>query len=163
MVSLLTAVGWWQAGFWLLVLEREDDDKHRYCSAKSITILVHSGILMKVGIHFEHTIWALIIVPIALIHSEHVFAYITEVLRAAIGQSWQQTRRAWSHGNQMSLSINQSKWPTYNSSHYCINAMKQYNCIAKIQISLYCNMANQNLFARYCCIIRSITFIMDVV
>ena len=28
---------------------------------------------------------AWIIVPIALIHSEHVFAYITEVLRATIG------------------------------------------------------------------------------
>jgi hypothetical protein len=27
----------------------------------------------------------LIIVPIASIHSEHVFAYTTEVLRAAIG------------------------------------------------------------------------------
>ena len=37
------------------------------------------------GIHFEHMIGALVIVQIALIHSEHVFAYITEVLRAAIG------------------------------------------------------------------------------
>ena len=41
------------------------------------------------------------------------------------------------------------KWPTYYSSHYCIDAMKQFNCIAKIQITLYCNMANQSLFARY--------------
>ena len=30
---------------------------------------------MTEGIHFEYTIWALIIVPLALIHSEHVFAY----------------------------------------------------------------------------------------
>ena len=27
--------------------------------------------------------------------------------------------------------------------------MKQYNCVAKIQITLYCNMANQSLFARH--------------
>ena len=46
---------------------------------------MHSGAVMTVGIHFEHTIGALIIVPIALMHSEHVFTYITEVLRAAIG------------------------------------------------------------------------------
>jgi hypothetical protein len=46
---------------------------------------VHSGAVMTEGIHFEHTIGASIIVPIALIHSEHVFAYSTEVLRAAIG------------------------------------------------------------------------------
>ena len=32
----------------------------------------------------EHMVRALIIVPIASIHSEHVFAYITEVLRVAI-------------------------------------------------------------------------------
>ena len=40
-------------------------------------------------------------------------------------------------------------WPTYYSCHYCIDAMKQYICIAKIQITLYCNMANQSSFARY--------------
>ena len=45
--------------------------------------------------------------------------------------------------------MNQSKWPTYYSSHYCIDAMKQYRCVAKIQITLYCNMAQQSLFARY--------------
>ena len=43
----------------------------------------------------------------------------------------------------------QCKWPTSYSSHYCINPIKQYSCIAKKQISLYCNMANQSLFARY--------------
>ena len=46
---------------------------------------MHSGTVMTKSIHFEYTILALIIVPIALIHSEHVFAYITEVMRAAIG------------------------------------------------------------------------------
>ena len=48
---------------------------------------MHCGAVMTEGIHFEHTIRASIIVHIALIHTEHVFAYITEVLRAAIGQS----------------------------------------------------------------------------
>ena len=46
---------------------------------------MHSGAVMTEGIHFEYTILASIIVPIALIHSEHVFAYITEMLRAVIG------------------------------------------------------------------------------
>ena len=43
----------------------------------------------------------------------------------------------------------QCKWPTSYSSHYCINPIKQYSCIAKKQISLYCNMANQSLSVRY--------------
>ena len=107
----------------------------------------------------RHTLWihdlSIITVPIALIHSEHVFEYITEMLRVAIGLSWQQTRRARSHCDQMTW---KSKWPTtYYSSHYCINAMKQYRCVAKIQITLYCNMANRSSFARYCCIIIRMT------
>ena len=53
--------------------------------------------------------------------------------------------------------VHQCKWPAYYSSHYCINAMKQYRCIAKIRIILYCNMANRSSFARYCCIIISMT------
>ena len=53
--------------------------------------------------------------------------------------------------------MNQYKWPTYYSSHYCIDAMKQYRCVAKIQINLYCNMANRSSFARYCCIIIRMT------
>jgi hypothetical protein len=40
---------------------------------------------MTDGINFEYIIGASIIVPIASIHSEHVFTYITEVLRVAIG------------------------------------------------------------------------------
>jgi hypothetical protein len=57
-------------------------------AAKSMRIFVHSGAVMTEGIHFEYMIWAWIILPIASIHSEHVFAYITEVLRAAIRWSW---------------------------------------------------------------------------
>jgi hypothetical protein len=45
---------------------------------------VHSRAVMTEGIHFEHMIGSLIIVPIALIQCEHVITYITEVLRAAI-------------------------------------------------------------------------------
>ena len=43
----------------------------------------------------------------------------------------------------------QCKWHTYYSSCYCIDAMKQYSCVAKRQVTLNCNMANQSLFARY--------------
>ena len=39
---------------------------------------------MTEGMHFEHTIGALIIVLIALMHSVHILTYITEVLRVAI-------------------------------------------------------------------------------
>ena len=53
--------------------------------------------------------------------------------------------------------MNQYKWPTYYSSHYCMDAMKQYRCVAKIRITLYCNMANRSSFARYCCIIIRMT------
>jgi hypothetical protein len=53
-------------------------------AAKYIRTFVHSGIVMTVGIHFEHMIGVSIIVPIALIHSEDVFTYITELLRVAI-------------------------------------------------------------------------------
>ena len=72
-------------------------------AAKFMRNFMHSGAVMTVGIHFEYMIWALIIVPIASIHSEHVFAYIIEVLRVAIGWSWQQTRCARGHGDQMIL------------------------------------------------------------
>ena len=53
---------------------------------------------------------------------------------------------------QGAMAINwvyQSKWPTNYSSYYCINAMKQYSCVAKIQVTLYFNMANRSSFARY--------------
>jgi hypothetical protein len=73
---MMTSIGEWWVG------------QTYHGAAKSMRNFVHSGAVMTVGIHFDYTIWALIIVPIALIHSEHVFAYITEVLRARIGWSW---------------------------------------------------------------------------
>ena len=54
-------------------------------AAKSMRNFVHSGAVMTEGKLFEHIIKATLIVPMALIHSEHAFTYITEVLRAAIG------------------------------------------------------------------------------
>ena len=73
--TMMASIGEWRVG------------QTQHGAAKSMRNFVHSGAVMTVGIHFEYTIWALIIEPIALIYSEHVFAYITEVLRAAIGWS----------------------------------------------------------------------------
>ena len=89
--TMMNRIGEWRVG------------QTHHGAAKYIWNFMHSGAVMTEGIHFEYTIWALIIVPMALIHSEHVFAYITEVLRAVIVWSWQQTRRARNHGNEMSL------------------------------------------------------------
>jgi hypothetical protein len=87
--TLMSSIGEWGVG------------QTHHGAAKYIWSFAHSGAVMTEGIHFEYTIWALVIVPIASIHSEHVFAYITEVLRAAIGWSWEQTRQARSHCNLM--------------------------------------------------------------
>ena len=73
--TLMGSIGEWRVG------------QTHHCAAKSMRNFMHSGAVMTEGIHFEYTIWASIIMPIASIHSEHVFAYITEVLRAAIGWS----------------------------------------------------------------------------
>ena len=91
--TMMNSIGEWRCG------------QTHHGAVKYSWNLVHSGAVMTVGIHFEYMIWASIIVPIASIHSEHVFAYITEVLRVAIGWSQQQTRCARSHCNQMNESI----------------------------------------------------------
>ena len=86
-------------------IEEWSIEQTHHGAAKYNWSFMHHGTVMTEGIHFEYTIWASVIVLIALIHSEHVFAYITEVLRAAIRWSRQQTRRARSHCNQMNESI----------------------------------------------------------
>ena len=91
--TMMNSIGEWRVG------------QTQHGAAKSMRNLMHSGAVMTVGIHFEYMIWALIIMPISSIHFEHVFAYNTEVLRVAIGWSWQQTRHTRRHGNQMSLSV----------------------------------------------------------
>ena len=73
---MFASIGEWGAG------------QTHHGAAKSMRNFMHCGAVMTEGLHFEYTIWALIIMPIALIYSEHVFAYITEVLRVAIGWSW---------------------------------------------------------------------------
>ena len=75
-LTMMTSIGEWRVG------------QTHHGAAKYMRDFMHSGAVMTEGIHFEYMIWALIIVPIALIHSEHAFAYITEVLRLAIGWSW---------------------------------------------------------------------------
>ena len=37
--------------------------------------------------------------------------------------------------------VHQSKLPKYFSSHYCIDAIKDYSCVAILQITLFYNMA----------------------
>ena len=91
--TMIASIGEWRVG------------QTQHGAAKSMRDFMHSGAVMTGGIHFEYTIWASIIVPIASIHSEHVFAYNTEMLRAAIGWSRQQTQHARSHGNQLRLSM----------------------------------------------------------
>ena len=48
--------------------------------------------------------------------------------------------------------LQSNEWINKNGLHttlvISIDAMKLYNCIAKMQITLYCNMANQSLLAR---------------
>ena len=50
----------------------------------------------------------------------------------------------------------QYKWPTFHSCHYCIDAMKQYNCVAKYRL-LYTAMLQDIIHLQgMCCIIISI-------
>ena len=74
--TMIASIGEWRVG------------QTQHGAAKSMRNIMHRGAVMTVGIHFEYMIWASIIMPIASIHSEHVFAYIIEMLRAAIGWSW---------------------------------------------------------------------------
>ena len=85
--TMMTSIGEWGVG------------QTQHGAAKSMRNFMHSGAVMTEGIHFEYLIWALIIVPIALIHSEHVFAYITEVLIATIG--WSRQQRSEEHTSEL--------------------------------------------------------------
>ena len=62
--AMIASIGEWRVG------------QTQHGAAKSMRNFMHRGAVMTVGIHFEYMIWALIIVPITLIHSEYVFAYI---------------------------------------------------------------------------------------
>ena len=151
-LSMLIVVGW--AYLWWLVLESEELDKHNMVLPSlwgpSCTVEQWWQKAYTLNTQFEHQLLCPLLQSILnmLLHiSQKCWERQLDDLvnkqdvQEAIAIKW----------------INQDKWPTYYSSHYCINAMKQYNCIAKIQITLYCNMANRSLFARCCCIIIRMT------
>ena len=147
---MLTAVGWWWTRLWWIVLESEELDKHNMVLPSlwvtSCSVEQWCQKAYTLNTQFEHQLlcpllWS--ILNMYLHTSQKCWEWWLDDLdnkhdvREAIAIKW----------------MNQYKWPTYYSSQYCINAMKQYNSVAKIQITLYCNMANQSLFTRYCCII----------
>ena len=72
-MTMIASIGEWRVG------------QTHHGAANSLMNFMHSGTVMTEGIQFEYMIWALIIVPIASIYPEHVFAYFTEMLRATIG------------------------------------------------------------------------------
>ena len=151
---MLTAVGWWWAGLWWIVLESEELDKHIMVLPSlwgtSCTVEQWWQKAYTLNTRFEH--WLL-----------------CPLLRSILNMNLHTSQKCWERrsddlDNKQDVReamvikwMNQYKWPAYYSSHYCIDAMKQYRCIAKIQITLYCNMANQSSFARYCCIIIRMT------
>ena len=155
MLSLLTAVGWWWTRLWWIVLESEELDKHIMVLPSlwgtSCTMEKWWQKAYTLNTWFEHwllcpLLWS--ILNMYLHTSQKCWERWSDDLdnkqdlREAIAIKW----------------MNQSKWPsTYDSSHYCIDAMKQYRCVAKIRITLYCNMANRSSFTRYCCIIIRMT------
>ena len=151
---MLTPVGWWWAGLWWLVLESEELDKHIMVLPSlwgtSCTVEQWWQKAYTLNTQFEH--WLL-----------------CPLLQSILNMYLHTSQKCWEQrlddlDNEQDVQeaiavkwINQSKWPTYYSSHYCINAIKQCNCIAKILITLYCNMASRSSFAMYCCIIIRMT------
>ena len=154
MLSLLTAVGWWWTRLWWIVLESEELDKHIMVLPSlwgtSCTVEQWWQKAYTLNTRFEHQLLCPLLRSIL-----NMYLYTSQ-------KCWE--RRSDDLDNKQDVReamvikwMNQSKWPTYYSSHYCIDAMKQYRCVAKIQITLYCNMANWSSFARYCCIIIRMT------
>ena len=146
MLWLLTAIGWWWAKLWWLVLGSKEWDKHNmvlpslwgtlctveqwWQKANSLNTLLKQHLLCP---------WPWSILNMHLHTSQ---------------KCWERQSDDLDNKQDMlgAMAIKvfyQYKWPIYYSSHYCINSIKQYNYVAKIQITLYCNMANQSLFARY--------------
>ena len=77
-------------------------------AAKYIWNFVLSGTVMTEGIHLEHMIWG----------------------RQLDDLDNKQDMR----GVMVIKGFYQYKWPTYYTCYYCIDTIKQYNCIARIQI-----------------------------
>ena len=92
-------------------------------------------------------IWATFgILTIASIYSEHAATYLTDYWE---WQSDDCINNQDMQGSMWIKGVYQSIWHTHFSCHFCINAIKQYSCIAILQITLSCNMIHQSLFARY--------------
>ena len=143
---MLTAIGWWWTRLWWILLDSEELDKHIMVLPSlwgtSCTVEQWWQKAYTLNTWFEHQLlcqlpWS--ILNVLLYTSQKYWEWLSNDLdnkqdvQGAMAIKW----------------VYQSKWPTYYSSHYCIDAMKQNNCIAKIQITLYCNMANQSVCARY--------------
>ena len=130
---MLTAVGWGWTRLWWVVLESEDVDKHNMVLPSlwgiSCTMEQWWQKAYTLNTRFEHPFLCWLpqsILNMYLHTSQKSWERWLDDLdkkqdgREAIAIKW----------------MNQYKWPTYYSSHYCIDAMKQYRCEAKIQITL---------------------------
>ena len=144
------AVGWGWTRLWWIVLESEELDKHIIVPPSlwgtSCTVEQWWQKAYTLNTWFEHQLLCSLLLSIL-----NMYLHTSQ-------KCWE--RRSDDLDNKQDVQeaiaikwMNQYKWPTYYSSHYCIDAMKQYRCVAKIRITLYCNMANWSSFARYCCII----------
>ena len=154
MLLLLTAVGWWWTRLWWIVLESEELDKHNMVlpSLWGTSCTVEQWWLKAYTLNTQFEHWLLC--PLALsILNMHL--HTSQKCCEQQLDDLENEHDVW--GAMGIKGFYQSKWPTYYSSNYCIDAMKQYRCIAKIRITLYCNMANWSSFARYCCIIIRMT------
>ena len=143
---LLTAVGWWWTRLWWIVLESEELDKHN---------MVLPSLWVTLGAVEQW--WQKAYTLNTWLEHQFLCPFPWSILNMYLHTSqkcweWQSDDLNNKQGMQGAMAIKwvyQYKWPTYYSSQYCIDAMLQYSCVAKIQITLYCNMANQSLFARY--------------
>ena len=137
-LSFLTAVGWWWAGLWWIVLESEELDKHIMVLwslwGTSCTEEQWGQKAYTLNTQFEH--WLLCPLPQSILN---MYLHTSQ-------KCWERQLDDLDNKQHMQEAIaikwmNQSKLPMYYSSHYCIDAMMQYRCVAKIKINLYCNMA----------------------
>ena len=124
--TMMTSIGKWRVG------------QTQHGAAKSMRNFVHSGTVMTEGICFETWLELQLLCPLPW---SILTMYLHTSQKCWVQQLDDPDNKQDVQGAMAIKWINQSKWPTYYSCPFCINAMKKYNCIAKIQITLYCNMA----------------------
>ena len=145
-LSLLTAIGWWWAKLLWLVLESEESDKH----IMVLPSLLGTLCIVEQWWHKLYTLntwlkhWLSCPLPQCILN---IFLHTSQ-------KYWERQSDDFNYEQDVQGAMRikwvyQYKRPTYYSCHYCINVMKQYTCITKVQVTLYCNMAYQSLFARY--------------